>query len=418
MPATNRDNAAPPTSITIEQSGAFVETFELAPTGEGPLSGLRFAVKDLIDVAGHETACGNPTWKATHPPATVHAVCVEQLLAAGGRCAGKTVTDELAFSLIGENHFYGTPLNPRAPNRVPGGSSSGSASAVACELVDFALGTDTGGSVRVPASNCGIWGLRPTHGLISVAGVMPFAPTFDTVGILAKSAEVLARSASVLLPLGPEGKADDSPTAIYLLRNAFELAAPEIQTALQAPLEKLRSLYGDRVRETSLKESFIEPMNSSFEIWMETYCVMQWGEINSTLGAWIAEAKPKFGPMTAGSFELAQKLDRRRIPQAIARREQCFRQWHQFLGPRDLLCIPTVPKPAPLKGAKDLRTGDYYRRLLSLTSIAGLCRVPQVSMPLAEAAVDEGTAPVGLSLLACCCEDRFLLATAQQIAKA
>ena len=334
------------------------------------------------------------------------------------RCIGKTITDELAFSLIGENHFYGTPLNPRAPERVPGGSSSGSASAVACGLVDFAIGTDTGGSVRVPASNCGIWGLRPSHGLISVAGVMPFAPTFDTVGILAESAEMLAQSAVVLLPGGPEGKFEDNPTAIYILRDAFELASPEIQAALRSPLEKLRSLYGDRVRETSLAEMFIEPMNAGFEIWMETYCMMQWGEIASTLGAWIGQAKPEFGPMTAHSFELAQTLDRRRMPLAIARREQCFRQWHQFLAPRDLLCIPTVSQPAPLKGAKDLRTGDYYQTLLSLTSMAGLCRVPQVSMPLAEARVDEVPAPAGLSLLACCCEDRFLLSVAQELAKA
>src|SRR4029077_4269094 len=129
----------------------------------------------------------------------VHAVCVEQLLAAGAHCVGKTVTDELAFSLIGENHFYGTPLNPAAPGRVPGGSSSGSASAVACGLADFALGTDTGGSVRVPASNCGLFGLRPSPGMISVAGVMPFAPTFDTVVVLTRDADVLARVAGTLL---------------------------------------------------------------------------------------------------------------------------------------------------------------------------------------------------------------------------
>ncbi len=163
-------------SITIAQSGTFVDNFSLAATGEGPLSGLTFVVKDIIDVAGHRTGCGNPTWLATHPPATVHAVCVEQLLAAGGRAVGKTISDEIAFSLLGENHFYGTPLNPAAPDRIPGGSSSGSASAVACGLADFALGTDTGGSVRVPASNCGLWGLRPSHGFVSVAGVMPFAP--------------------------------------------------------------------------------------------------------------------------------------------------------------------------------------------------------------------------------------------------
>src|ERR1700752_5163834 len=186
-------------TITGAQSNAFVTTFDLPPTGSGPLEGLRFAVKDTIDVAGFKTGCGNPTWRDSRPAAVVHAVCVEQLLRAGTRCVGKTISDELAFSLLGENHFYGTPLNRAAPDRVPGGSSSGSASAVACGLVDFALGTDTGGSVRVAAGNCGIWGLRPSHGFISVAGVMPFAPTFDTVGILARDGDVLRRSAEVLL---------------------------------------------------------------------------------------------------------------------------------------------------------------------------------------------------------------------------
>jgi amidase len=113
-------------------------------------------------VAGFKTGCGNPAWRDSHPAAVVHAVCVEQLLLSGARCVGKTICDELAFSLLGENHFYGTPLNVHAPDRVPGGSSSGSASAVACDLVEFALGTDTGGSARVPASNCGIWGFRPS----------------------------------------------------------------------------------------------------------------------------------------------------------------------------------------------------------------------------------------------------------------
>src|SRR5262249_11646349 len=135
----------------------------------------------------------NPTWRDEHPPAAINAVCVDQLLQSGARCLGKTVTDELAFSLLGENFFYGTPLNPKAPDRCPGGSSSGSASAVASGFFDFALGTDTGGSVRVPASNCGIWGMRPSHGAVSVAGVNPFAPTFDTVGVLAKSLNVLTK---------------------------------------------------------------------------------------------------------------------------------------------------------------------------------------------------------------------------------
>ena len=148
-------------TITVNESNAFVTTFDVSPTGSGPLDGLCFAVKDVIDVAGCKTGCGNPTWRDSHPPAVTHAVCVEQLLRAGARCVGKAICDELAFSLLGENYFYGTPLNARAPHRVPGGSSSGSASAVVCGLVDFALATDTAGSTRVPSSNCGIWGFRP-----------------------------------------------------------------------------------------------------------------------------------------------------------------------------------------------------------------------------------------------------------------
>src|SRR6478609_1620149 len=223
-------------SITFEQSGAFIERFTVPPTRSGPLDGLTFAVKDLIDIAGHHTGCGNPTWLATHTRATVSAVCVEQLLSAGARCEGKTITDEIAFSLLGENYFYGTPLNPNAPERVPGGSSSGSASAVACGLVDFAIGTDTGGSVRVPAGNCGIWGWRPSHDQISVAGVMPFATTLDTVGVFTRDAELLQQVASVLLATEKSSAPPPaSKNTIHLVREAFDVTDPAIRKALHEP---------------------------------------------------------------------------------------------------------------------------------------------------------------------------------------
>ncbi|MGH7753641.1 MAG: amidase, partial [Gemmatimonadales bacterium] len=375
------------TPITAAGSNAFVELFRLDPVGPGPLDGLRFAVKDLIDIAGHRTGCGNPTWRDTHPAATVSAVCVEQLLGAGARCVGKTVTDELAFSLLGENHFYGTPLNPKAPDRVPGGSSSGSASAVACGLADFALGTDTGGSVRVPAGNCGLWGLRPFHGLISVAGVNPFAPTFDTVGVLARNADVLTRAASVLLacdvPLG------EAPGRVHLVRDAFALSDPKVQEALRGPVQRLRDLFGERVRENSLRDISAEAECTGFQTWYDTYCVLQWAEIESCLGAWIAATQPAFGPSIAASFNLVKSLDRRRVNQAVQRRETCYRQLRRFLGPTDLLCLPTAPALAPLKGSvirRDDAGGGYYPRALSLTSVAGLGRLPQVSLPLGESA--------------------------------
>ena len=399
-------------TITIAASNAFIDTCEVPPTGSGPLDGLQFAVKDLIDVAGMKTGCGNPSWRDSHPPAVVHAICVEQLLRAGARCVGKTILDELAFSLIGENHFYGTPLNPAAPDRIPGGSSSGSASAVAFGLVDFALGTDTGGSVRVPASNCGIYGFRPSHGFISVAGVNPFAPTFDTVGVFARDVEVFAQVAEVLLAWEPP--AAKPPVTVHLLRDAFDLADPEVQEALAGPVQWLKTQFGERLRETRLFDIDGDETNAGLSAWCDTYCVLQWAEIRSCLGAWIADAKPAFGPTIAASFELTSQLDRRRIADAVARREHYYRCLQRFLGPHDLICMPTAPTPAPLKGQPLVRASigsGYYPRALALTSVAGIGRLQQVSLPLARSA----GLPIGLSLLAGHGQDAFMLEVVQRL---
>jgi amidase len=399
--------------LEVTDGGAFVRRFELALTGQGPLDGLTFAVKDLIDVAGTTTGGGNPTWLDAHPPATVDAVCVEQLRAAGATCMGKTVTDELAFSLVGENAFYGTPLNPRAPDRVPGGSSSGSASAVAQGIVDFALGTDTGGSVRVPASNCGLWGIRPSYGAASVAGVNPFAPGLDTVGVLAQGADTLVAAASVLL--GLPGLAAEPVATVHLVDDAFALADAAVGVGLAPAVERLRAEWP--VRDTALEEVGGTPgRGTTFASWLDAFSVVQWAEIESTLGAWIAATEPELGPATAESFSLVRDLDRTRLGTAVRLREHYARALDRFLGPADLLCIPTTPAPAPLKGTVPPRseTGpeDWYPRALSLTSLAGIGRLPQVSVPAGE--VDG--APVGLSLLARRGRDDFLLGAAARLA--
>lgn len=401
-------------AISVDESHAFVTTFDLPPADSGPLDGLRFAVKDTIDVADFKTGCGNPTWRDSHPAAVVHAVCVEQLLRAGARCVGKTISDELAFSLLGENYFYGTPLNARAPDRVPGGSSSGSASAVACGFVDFALGTDTGGSIRVPASNCGICGFRPSHGFVSVAGVNPLAPSFDTVGILAQSADVLAKVALVLLAATPVSS--NKPATIHLIREAFDLADADVQQSLSEPLQRLREIFGGAVRESSLQELVGDNAGDGFATWVDNFCVIQWAEIESCLGAWIASARPEFGPEIAASFQLMKQLDRQRIAGSLQRREQYFQSLHAFLGPDDLLCIPTTPVVAPRKGDPPRRSSSgtsYYPRTLSLTSLAGMCRLPQVSIPVADVA----GVPVGLSLLARHGHDSFLLQMAKNVGR-
>src|SRR5205807_911885 len=203
----------------------------------GPLSGLTFAAKDLFDVAGYPTGGGNPDWARSNPVPAQHAWAVQRLLDGGATLIGKTITDEVSLGIVGENAFYGTPVNPRAPGRVPGGSSSGSAAAVAAGICDTALGTDTGGSVRVPASFCGLFGIRPTHGRLPVTGMMPQAPSSDTTGWFARDAGTFAKVASVMLG---ERVPSALPDRLIIAADAFAFADPEVGAALQPIVERLR----------------------------------------------------------------------------------------------------------------------------------------------------------------------------------
>jgi amidase len=279
-------------------------------------------------------------------------------------------------------------------------------------LVDFALGTDTGGSTRVPASNCGIWGFRPSHDFISVAGVNPLAPSFDTVGTLARSANVLAKVGHILLGSAPVRP--NEPTTIHLIQEALALADPEVQEALSLPMRRLGETFSGAVRDLSLQELVADDAGHGFAKSVDTFCVIQWAEVKNSLGAWIANAKPEVGPDITASFQLVDQLDHRRVAEAVRRREQYFRSLHEFLGAHDLLCIPTTPALAPRKGDPPSRSSSgsgYYPRTLSLTSIAGIGRLPQVSLPIAEV---DGV-PVGLSLLARHGQDSFLLEVANKI---
>src|SRR5438034_3103662 len=214
-------------------------TIEGGPNG--PLAGLAFAAKDLFDVAGHPTGGGNPDWARSHPVPARHAWAVETLLDAGADLVGKTITDEVSLGILGENPFEGTPKNPRAPGRVPGGSSAGSAAAVAAGVCDTALGTDTGGSVRVPASFCGIYGIRPTHGRLELRGMMSQAPSSDTTGWFARDAETFARVSAVMLG---EAIPTALPTRLVVATDAFALADPAPAAALEPLVARLRTLVG------------------------------------------------------------------------------------------------------------------------------------------------------------------------------
>jgi amidase len=247
-----------------------------------------------------------------------------------------------------------------------------------------------------------------------VAGVNALAPSFDTVGILARDANVLERVALVLLACAPLPASN--PGKIHLIKDAFALADAEVQTALSEPIRYLRDFFGERVHEVSLRDLTADEAGSNFATWADTFCVIQWAEIKSCLGAWIAGAKPEFGPDIAASFELTNQIDRRRIAEASRRREQYFESLRRFLGSNDLLCIPTTPALVPCKGNPPARSSigsGYYPRTSALASLAGIGRLPQVSLPVAH--IRE--VPVGLSLLARHGQDRFLLQVAKSLAQ-
>ena len=234
---TNR----PPLNDTLDAFCIDTEAY-LDGAADGPLSGLTFAAKDIFDVAGHITGGGNPDWKATHPPAERNAWIVQTLVVAGATMVGKTHTDELTRGILGENAHYGTPVNPRAPDRVPGGSSSGSASAVAGGLVDFALGSDTGGSVRIPASFCGLYGLRPTHGRIPLEGILLQAPSYDTIGWFARDATTFARVAEAVFGSSISPRI---PPRVVIADDLFDECDPGRR---RCPASHRRTDHGNSVR--------------------------------------------------------------------------------------------------------------------------------------------------------------------------
>ena len=397
MPSSSNGN--PPNDLL----GAFCTENHAALTGSGsgPLAGLTFAAKDVFDVVGSRTGFGSPTWLNTHAPALSTASAVQLLLDAGADMIGKTLTDELTYSLNGQNAHYGTPVNSAAPGRIPGGSSSGSASAVAGGLVDLALGTDCGGSVRLPASYCGILGIRPSHGRVSLDGVAPFTWSFDVAGWFAKDADVFARAGDVLL--GEEGQAAP-PRRLLFAEDAFGLVDREVSDALVPAVELAVSAIGDR------QDIIVSP--GSLFGWFETFRVIQAWEIWSNHREWIEETKPEFGPGIRDRVQWASRVTDDQAEAARARRAEIVERIRSLFGEGDVLCLPTSPRVAPLIDTPQDELEDRVRsQAMCLLCIAGLAGLPQVSLPLASL----GGLPLGLSLVGPWGYDRQLLALAQRI---
>jgi len=389
------------TRAAADPLGCFVLGPERLAEGSptGPLAGRRFAVKDLLDVAGTRTGAGNPDWLDQAPVAARHAPTVAALLDAGAELWGKTVTDELAFSLSGTNVHYGTPDNPAAPGRIPGGSSAGSASAVAGRVVDLALGTDTGGSIRVPASYCGIWGIRPTHGMLDTGGVVPLAPSFDTVGLLAADPVVLGagwRALRAGASLPPEAwpahvaRGTVRPVRrMVVATDLFALADPEARGPLRQATDRLADRLGLELEEGELAGP--EATARFVQAFRSIQLVEAWGQH----GEWITRRRPALGPGVAARFAAAAAADPAAAAAAGPVRDEVRSALRALLGEGAVMVQPAASGPAPTPALGGAAKEDLRSRTLSLTAPAGMAGAPVVVVPGARA---EGL-PIGLALV-------------------
>ncbi|RWB23416.1 amidase [Mesorhizobium sp.] len=352
----------------------------------GPLAGLRLAVKDIYDVAGYRTGCGNPRKFEQAHAASQTAEAVQVILDAGAQFVGKTQTDELAFSLFGQNSHFAFPVNAAAPNRVTGGSSSGSASAVAGGLADIAIGSDTGGSIRAPASFCGLIGLRTSHGRISLDGAMKLAPSFDTFGWFANDIETYEAVGKLLLGCDPHQHPLNRPLSIRWL-DAF-VAGP----AEAAEYDRMKTLAATVVGVPTETEYAFASLPDDL-----CWCFrrLQAFEAWQVHGSWISAGNHGLGPGVDERFGFGRTIDAGTVAAETARRSAFRAELGALLGDNGFLVLPTVPGAAPLAASTPEQFQAYRERALHLLCLAGLSGFPQITLPLGS--VDG--APFGLSLL-------------------
>ncbi len=356
----------------------------VAHSGAGPLKGLTLAVKDLYDVKGYPTGAGSPHVLAMSGLKKAHAPLVSAFLKAGARFVGKTVTDELAFSLNGKNAHFGSPINAAAPERITGGSSSGSASAVSARLADVALGTDTGGSVRAPASYCGLFGIRPTHGRLSLKGCWPLADSFDTAGFFTRDGGTFTRVADAVL--GKDRTPLPQSPRLLIAVDMFKLAVPDAEAILRDVVRRLSLTMGD-MQEVNLTKD-IDALYWAFR-WL------QGREAWEADGDMIDRFNPPLGPGVAERFAFARTVTEAQVETATKTRNACRAAVKKLLGKDGVILMPTVPDAAPLTTTNEADLDNFRNRALRLLCPSGLTGFPQVSIPVAQ----RDGAPLGLSIL-------------------
>ncbi len=372
----------------------------------GPLEGLQVAVKDLFAVRGFPIGAGVPEWLREQSPAAQTAPAVQALLDAGADIRGIAQTDEFAYSIAGNNDHYGAPPNPAAPHAVTGGSSSGPASAVALGEADIGLGTDTAGSVRVPASYVGLFGIRTTYGAVSREGLEALSPDFDTVGWLTRDAATAAAVGDVLLPPGIPLAALRTVTVPAL--NA--LAEPAVEAAIDHAVRALCAAGTLPPRER------VDIPAGQLEAWFLASRAWQAWQAWQVRGAWVTSHPGALGPAVAGRFAIASRVSAEEARAAHATLTEAAATIRELLDGA-VLALPSTASPATARDATPGRVDAVRGQTLRLTAPAIIAGVPALSLPVATVRDErhDATMPVGLCLVAGRDTDRGLLALANDL---
>ncbi len=393
----------------------------VAGATSGALVGRSVAVKDLFEVEGFAVGAGVPAFLAEQSPALGMAAAVSALLDAGASVTGIAQTDEFAYSIAGKNVHYGTPPNPAVSGAIPGGSSSGPASAVASGQVDIGLGTDTGGSIRVPASYNGLWGLRPTHGAVSRSGLLPLAPSFDTVGWLTRDAATLAAAAATSL----DSAAQSSVGAGLAIAPALSaLLTDEVREVFAAAVDGLArdavspaALPPDAVSPAALPLDIVEVDLGDLDELFEAFRMAQASEAWASWGSWVAAHPGALGDDIAGRFAFASTITEQQALDAAAAWDDARAKLDALLGDR-VLVLPSASSVAPSTTASAAEIDVVRAGTLRLTCIAGITGRPGLSVPAlwVRRPTSATPVPVGLGLVGPRFSDLALIGLGEQLA--
>ena len=381
---------------------------------EGPLSGLTVAVKDLFAIRGYRIGAGNPTWLRERRREQATAPAVSDLLRGGASLRGIARTDEFAYSIAGANVHYGTPPNGAVPGALPGGSSSGPASAVALGQADVGLASDTAGSIRVPASYQGLWGLRTTHGIIPRQGMLPLSQTFDTVGWLTRDGETLERVATWVLVTDSSSEDPDAdltpdaelPRRIAVPAEVLACVEPATRDAFRSWLDQVAA--SDQVEGVDIVEV------GDLSDYLEVFRLVQAAEAWRNNGAWVQAHPGAVGPDIAARLELASQVtaEQERSAQIELGR---MRQRIRALTEGAIVVLPSAPGPAPARTAGGAAIEATRSATLRMTCLAAIGGLPALSAPLLTVPSSLGPAPVGVCFVGPAERDLDLLRWARSV---